>query len=122
MQIGELSRACGLSCEALRFYERKGLIQARRGENGYRHYAPGTEQLVRYIRAAQQLGFTLAEIGHELPLLWQAPDASQAVRQVLARKLQDLDARIQAMRALREELSRQLGLACPLGRGQGEGE
>ena len=117
MRIGELSRACGLSCEALRFYERKGLIQARRGENGYRHYAPGTEQLVRYIRAAQQLGFTLAEIGHELPLLWQAPDASQAVRQVLARKLQDLDARIQAMRALREELSRQLDLACPLGSG-----
>ena len=63
MLIGELATASGLSREALRFYEQQGLIRARRLANGYRDYPPEVVTLVQYIRTAQQLGFTLAEIG-----------------------------------------------------------
>ena len=67
MLIGDLAAASGLSREALRFYERQGLIRARRLDNGYRDYPAEAVALVQYIRTAQQLGFTLAEIGDRLP-------------------------------------------------------
>ena len=74
MLIGELATASGLSREALRFYEQQGLIRARRLDNGYRDYPPEVVTLVQYIRTAQQLGFTLAEIGDRLPAIWDAAE------------------------------------------------
>ncbi len=115
MLIGELAAACGTSREALRFYEKQGLIQARRMPNGYRAYAPETTMLVAYIRTAQQLGFTLAEIGHKLPELWGRDDPGAGIALVLQEKLQDIDARISALQVLRQDLAARLGSACPLG-------
>ena len=113
MRIGELAQACGLSREALRFYEKQGLIGARRLGNGYRDYPPETTMLVHYIRTAQQLGFTLAEIGQRLPALWQQ-DAAGALLAIALQKLADIDARIQALGALRDDLASRLASACPL--------
>ena len=79
MLIGELATAAGMSREALRFYEQQGLIRARRLPNGYRDYPEEVLMLVQYIRTAQQLGFTLAEIGDRLPAIWDAPDPAPAV-------------------------------------------
>ena len=78
MLIGELATASGLSREALRFYEQQGLIRARRLDNGYRDYPPEVVTLVQYIRTAQQLGFTLAEIGDRLPAIWDAAEPGPA--------------------------------------------
>ena len=83
MLIGELATASGLSREALRFYEQQGLIRARRLDNGYRDYPPEVVTLVQYIRTAQQLGFTLAEIGDRLPAIWDAAEPGPALAQVL---------------------------------------
>ncbi|WP_374672879.1 MerR family transcriptional regulator [Ideonella sp.] len=116
MRIGELAAASGLTRETLRFYEREGLIRARRLSNGYRHYPPETVMLVQYIRTAQQLGFTLAEIGHRLPEVWDGPDAAAGVVAVLAQKLQEIDGRIAALQALRQDLAARLPTACPLSR------
>ena len=91
MLIGELATASGLSREALRFYEQQGLIRARRLDNGYRDYPPEVVTLVQYIRTAQQLGFTLAEIGDRLPAIWDAAEPGPALAQVLAAKLQEID-------------------------------
>ena len=96
MLIGELATASGLSREALRFYEQQGLIRARRLDNGYRDYPPEVVTLVQYIRTAQQLGFTLAEIGDRLPAIWDAAEPGPALAQVLAAKLQEIDDRIAA--------------------------
>ena len=116
MLIGELAAASGLSREALRFYEQQGLIRARRLGNGYRDYPPEVVALVQYIRTAQQLGFTLAEIGDRLPGLWDLPDPAPALAEVLAAKLQEIDTRIAALQALRKTLAERVAADCPLQR------
>ena len=114
MLIGELATASGLSREALRFYEQQGLIRARRLDNGYRAYPPEVVTLVQYIRTAQQLGFTLAEIGDRLPAIWDAAEPGPALAQVLAAKLQEIDERIAALQALRQTLAERVATDCPL--------
>jgi MerR family copper efflux transcriptional regulator len=119
MQIGEMAQATGLSRDTLRFYEKRGLLRARRGANGYRDYPPEAADWLRYLRTAQQLGFTLAEIEADMPLLASAGDPATAelLRAALARKLGEIDARIDGLTQLRGELARRLepqAAACPL--------
>jgi DNA-binding transcriptional MerR regulator len=119
MQIGEIAEATGLSRDTLRFYEKRGLLRARRSANGYRDYPTEAVDLLRYIRLAQTLGFTLAEIEADLPLLAQpgAEVTAPQLRAALERKLADIDQRINGLHMLRGELARRLGedvLACPL--------
>jgi MerR family copper efflux transcriptional regulator len=117
MQIGELAAATGLSRDALRFYEKRGLLTAQRGANGYRRYPPEAARWLRYIRTAQSLGFTLAEIEADLPLLAQEAASAPALREALQRKLDDISRRVDGLLALREELARRLAESmadCPL--------
>ena len=117
MQIGELAAATGLSRDTLRFYEKRGLLLSRRLANGYRDYPPETVQWLCYLRAAQALGFTLAEIETGLPLLDDPVAAAPQLREALMRKLGDIDDRITALAALRADLARELdnpGFGCPV--------
>jgi DNA-binding transcriptional MerR regulator len=121
MQIGELSSATGLSRDALRFYEKRGLLVARRRPNGYREYPPEAVDWLCYVRVAQTLGFTLAEIEDGLPLLSSPAESAPALREALRRKLADIDARIAGLTALRADLARRLDepmAQCPLQAGQ----
>jgi DNA-binding transcriptional MerR regulator len=117
MRIGTLATATGISRDTLRFYEKRGLLRARRSSNGYRDYPPQAVEWLRYLRTAQELGFTLSEIEADLPLL-AAPDASAAaVRQALTAKLTEIDRRLAGLSILRGELARRLDgamAACPL--------
>jgi DNA-binding transcriptional MerR regulator len=117
MQIGEIAGATGLSRDTLRFYEKRGLLRARRSANGYRDYPPEAVDWLRYIRLAQSLGFTLGEIEADLPLLAEPESSAPQLRAALERKLADIDQRIEGLHALRGELARRLGedmQACPL--------
>lgn len=117
MQIGEIASATGLSRDTLRFYEKRGLLRARRSANGYRDYPPEAVDWLRYIKLAQTLGFTLAEIEADLPLLAEPDAAGQQLRAALERKLADIDQRIDGLHLLRGELARRLGddmQTCPL--------
>lgn len=117
MKIGEIATATGLSRDTLRFYERRGLLRARRSSNGYRDYPPEAVDWLRYIRLAQTLGFSLAEIEADLPLLAEPASSAPQVRAALERKLASIDQRIEGMHMLRAELARRLGegmLDCPL--------
>jgi DNA-binding transcriptional MerR regulator len=90
---------------------------ARRGSNGYREYPQEAAQWLGYIRTAQSLGFTLAEIEADLPLVADPDASAPALRDALRRKLDDIDRRVQGLAALREELARRLDeamSACPL--------
>lgn len=70
MRIGELASRANVNIETLRYYERRGLLTAPdRLASGYRVYDPGAVQRVRFIRRAQELGFTLHEID-DLLALW----------------------------------------------------
>jgi DNA-binding transcriptional MerR regulator len=108
MKIGELAEQSGLSRDTLRFYEKRGLLRPRRSSNGYRDYAPEALDWLRYLRTAQSLGFSLTEIEADLPLLAEGEAAAPALREALRRKLAELDVRITALQALREELALRL--------------
>lgn len=114
MKIGELATATGVTNDALRFYEQRGLIAARRSSNGYRDWAPETVDLVRYIRTAQQLGFTLQEIGEHLPGVWTADDPTAALARLFSEKVEMIDARIEQLQQLRVDLLARSETACPL--------
>lgn len=117
MQIGEMADATGLTRDTLRFYEKRGLLRARRSANGYRDYPPAAVDWLRYIRLAQSLGFTLMEIEADLPLLANPDASADQLRAALERKLADIDQRIAGLQTLRGELARRLGqdmAACPL--------
>ncbi|NGZ85607.1 MerR family transcriptional regulator [Duganella aceris] len=117
MQIGEIADATGLSRDTLRFYEKRGLLRARRSANGYRDYPPEAVDWLRYIRLAQTLGFTLSEIEADLPLLAEPDASAPQLRAALERKLTDIDQRIEGLQSLRGELARRLGenmATCPL--------
>jgi MerR family transcriptional regulator, copper efflux regulator len=122
MQIGELAEATGISRDTLRYYEKRGLLAARRGSNGYRDYPAEAADLLRYIRTAQALGFTLQEIEADLPLL-SAPagDSAAALRAALQAKLAEIDRRIDGLQALRGALAHRLSVQladCPLRPGE----
>jgi DNA-binding transcriptional MerR regulator len=117
MQIGELSLATGLTRDALRFYEKRGLLVARRRANGYREYPAEAVDWLRYVQVAQALGFTLAEIESGMPVLSSPGDPAPALREALRRKLADIDERIAGLAALRADLARRLEgpmQECPL--------
>ncbi|WP_213879002.1 MerR family transcriptional regulator [Pseudomonas sp. dw_358] len=120
MKIGEVAAHTGVSVDALRFYEEKGLIKPLRAANGYRFYPEQTLQLVGYIKLAQQLGFSLREIGENLPLLWNSESASgERLAQLFEDKIALLDERIRQMHTLRNLLAERAGQVCPLmGTGQ----
>jgi DNA-binding transcriptional MerR regulator len=117
MRIGELAEATGLSRDTLRFYEERGLLAARRRANGYRDYPQEAVEWLCYLRSAQALGFTLAEIEAGMPLLADPAQAGIELRAALARKLDDIDARIAGLAELRAALAGKLddlGADCPL--------
>lgn len=119
MQIGDLAEASGISRDTLRYYEKRGLLRARRAQNGYRDYPPEAVDWLRYIRTAQSLGFTLQEIEADLPLLADPDSAATtaALRAALQAKLTEIERRIAGLHELRAELTRRLHgpLAdCPL--------
>ena len=69
MTIGELAERAGVNVQTVRYYERRGLLaKPRRTDSGYRTYTDVTLDRLRFIRRAQELGFTLSEIGELLVL------------------------------------------------------
>jgi MerR family copper efflux transcriptional regulator len=117
MRIGELALATGLTRDTLRFYEERGLLSARRRANGYRDYPPEAVEWLCYLRSAQALGFTLADIEAGMPLLADPANAGAELRAALERKLGDIDARIAGLAQLRAALAgkiEDLGADCPL--------
>jgi Hg(II)-responsive transcriptional regulator len=109
LRTGELARRAGVNVETLRFYERQGLLPVPpRLASGYREYPPEAVELVRFIKRAQELGFSLREI-KELLALREVPQATCGDMVFLARrKVEEIDARIDDLRAMRAALTRLL--------------
>lgn len=104
MRIGEVARQAGVHIQTLRYYERRGLLpEPERGTSGYRAYDPDTVRLVRFIKRAQELGFTLREI-EDLIELRESPRRGTEVRAVASAKVQDIERRIRQLKAMRKAL------------------
>ncbi|MCB5908905.1 MerR family transcriptional regulator [Streptomyces pinistramenti] len=114
MRIGELAAQAGITKDAIRFYEKLGLVTGRRLSNGYRDFPPGTVIWLHYIRTAQTLGFSLAEIARHGEELRDAPNAAEALSALFKEKIQVIDARMAELAALRADLEVRVGTGCPL--------
>ena len=114
LRIGALASRTGVSVEALRYYEKRGLVRpvARRG-SGYREYGADSVRVVLFIKRAQALGFSLAEVEELVRLRERAwtGDAPRVLRGAAVSKIEDIDRRIRQLGALRDALS-ELVSAC----------
>lgn len=113
MTIGELAREAGIGVETIRFYERKRLVaQPRRPASGFRAYDEQALKRVRFIRHAQQLGFTLAEIKQLLELRVDPRRSCADVKAEAKAKVEDIDRKIVSLRVMRAALV-DITRSCP---------
>ncbi|WP_329364946.1 MerR family DNA-binding protein [Streptomyces sp. NBC_01483] len=96
------------------FYERVGLVSGRRLANGYRDFPPEAVPWLHYVRTAQTLGFSLAEIARHGEELREAPDSAAALSVLFEQKIQVIDARMAELATLRAELATRVDTGCPL--------
>lgn len=116
MRTSELAGDAGVSTETLRYYERRGLLtQPPRTAGGYRDYPPTAVQLLRFIKRAQELGFTLDEVEELLHLDTGGPDSCDAARALAEHRRADLERRIQDLQRMHDSLA-DLVATCDLPR------
>lgn len=105
-QIGELAARSGLTPDALRYYERLGLLPSpQRTPGGFRVYTPAALDRLRFIKQAQALGLSLQEIGALVSYTDRGGlKRCQRVRDLLQRKIADLDTRLAELQEFRRTL------------------
>ncbi|MFJ2827316.1 MerR family transcriptional regulator [Streptomyces sp. NPDC087263] len=114
MRIGELAVRAGTTTRTLRYYESRGLLPARRGENGYRTYDEDDLRLLKQIRTLQDFGFDLEETRPFVECLRAGHpegDSCPASLAVYRRKLGELDSVIDELVAVRATVGEQLARA-----------
>ena len=112
MTIGELARRGRVNLETIRYYEREGLLpKPRRLPSGYRVFSQDDARRVRFIKQAQELGFSLKEIKELLALRIHPGTTCADVRGRTAAKIADIDEKLRRLRAMKKALAR-LTAAC----------
>jgi MerR family mercuric resistance operon transcriptional regulator len=110
--VGELAKRARVNTETLRYYEKRGLMpRPRRSESGYRRYSKSDVSRLRFIRRAQELGFSLKEI---LELLCPRVDPDTTcsdIRKQAHVKLANIDEKIRTLKRFKTALS-ELASAC----------
>lgn len=109
LKIGEVSKLSGIGIEALRFYEKSGLLdRPSRAGSGYRVYDAGILERLDFIKRAQVLGFSLDEIKRIIEERRDGQSPCAEVRAIVRRRLEELDERMAQMRLYRKELAQAL--------------
>jgi len=105
LRIGEVARHAGVNVQTLRYYERRGLLREPvRRPSGYREYAPDDVRVIRFIKRAQGLGFSLKEV-QELLRLREGKRAKCAeVKAAASAKIADIEAKVRSLRAMKRAL------------------
>ncbi|MFI6288216.1 MerR family transcriptional regulator [Streptomyces sp. NPDC051018] len=114
MRIGELAERAGTTTRTLRYYESRGLLTARRTENGYRVYDEDDLRLLRQIRTLQDFGFELEETRPFVECLragHPSGDSCPASLAVYRAKLSELDELIGRLGSVRAQVGAQLARA-----------
>ena len=107
MKIGEVAERGGVNLQTIRYYEREKLLpEPPRLPSGYRIYPELTVRRVRFIKRAQEIGFTLAEIRELLAIRIDASRDSAEVRTLAKAKITDIEEKIQTLHRMRDALGR----------------
>lgn len=103
LTIGRLAKAAGVNVETIRYYQRRGLVdEPEKPLGGHRRYAPSAASRVRFIKRAQQLGFTLEEV--TALLLLEDGQSCRQTRLLAERKLNLIEERISDLTRMRRLL------------------
>lgn len=112
LTIGQVAGQAGVRADTIRYYEKRGLIpKPRRRPSGYRAFAEDTITRIRFIKRAQELGFTLEEIGQLLQLRDSRRAECADVQLIAEHKIELIDEKIADLRAIRGAL-KHLMAAC----------
>lgn len=107
MKIGEVAERGGVNLQTIRYYEREKLLpEPPRLASGYRIYPDQTVRRVRFIKRAQEIGFSLAEIRELLAIRINADRDSSDVRTLAQAKITDIERKIQTLHRMKEALGR----------------
>jgi MerR family copper efflux transcriptional regulator len=103
--IGRAAKGAGVSVQAVRYYERLGLLPtAHRTPTGYRVYGPEAVDRLRFIKQAQALGFSLDEIREILRLRYEGRSPCECVRKLLQKRLETIEHQIRQLVRFRHDL------------------
>lgn len=118
MRTSEVAGQAGVNSQTLRYYERRGLLaEPPRSSAGYRDYPVQAVQLLRFVKRAQHLGFTLAGIEELLELADGGPDSCDRARALAEAHAADLDRKIADLQLMRASLG-ELIATCERPRGE----
>jgi DNA-binding transcriptional MerR regulator len=115
LRSGQLAAAAGVNLQTLRYYERRGLLaEPRRSPGGHRIYPRDALTVLRIIKAAQRLGFTLDEVAElvDLGTHRQGRRTDTSLQRRAARKLTEIEAKIADLRAIAVSLRAALDAGC----------
>jgi len=113
LTVGEVARRAGVNTSALRFYESNGLISSDRNPAGHRRYHADVLRRVSFIRVAQRVGLSLAEIRAALDSLPDGRTPTRSDWERLASQWRPmLDERIALLEAMRDKLDGCIGCGC----------
>lgn len=105
LTIGEVAKESKVNVETIRYYERRGILkEPPRRPSGYREYGPETVSLIRFIKRAQDLGFTLQEIDQLIQLKGSSRRSRSEISALAEAKVQEMDKKIQHLHAMQKAL------------------
>jgi Cu(I)-responsive transcriptional regulator len=105
MRIGTAAEQAGVNVQTLRYYERRGLLpQPPRRDSGYREFPDDAVRVVRFIKRAQDLGFTLDQVEELLALRNDKRRDRGRVRAVAERRMKEIDQKIAELQAMKKAL------------------
>ncbi|WP_087026743.1 Zn(2+)-responsive transcriptional regulator [Thaumasiovibrio subtropicus] len=112
--IGQLAKSCGISSDALRFYEKQQLlVPAGRSASGYRLYDDQAVATIAFILRGKRVGLNLEEIKELLAIRLEATAHSCAeVKQITQHKLDDIESKIAELNAIRDALKTMNDACC----------
>src|ERR1700752_2375466 len=107
MRTMQVAQRAGVNAQTLRYYERRCLLpDPARPSSRYRPYGPEAVRIVRFIKRAQELGFSLTEVEMLLHLADGGPESCDGARQLAQRKVAEIDTKIATLTAMRASLTR----------------
>jgi len=105
MRTSEVAGRAGVNPQTLRYYERRGLLpEPPRSTSGYRSYPDETVRVIRFVKRAQELGFSLDEVEELLHLARGGPSSCDTARGLARARLADLSAKIADLERMRDSL------------------
>ncbi|MCA1614758.1 MAG: heavy metal-responsive transcriptional regulator [Acidobacteria bacterium] len=120
LKIGDVSKRSGIGIEALRFYEKSGLLDSpARTYSGYRVYGEDVLERLAFIKQAQALGFSLDEIRQIIDDARKGQSPCDEVREIVRHRMEELDARLRELHRYRKELKTTLEEWDKVGRAPG---